>query len=219
MSYIHGKSLVKIAIADDHTLLRQSLSSIINSFENCKVILETASGAELIERIVPDNLPDLILIDLAMPDKNGFETIKILAPRYPELKFIVISIYQGEEMIVRLLKSGAQGFIHKSEDAIILKHAIYEIMRKGYYFTDKTALKIVHHLLEGKSITAYDTLSDEEISFLKLITTEKPYKEIAQMMNITLRHAEYIRNTLFHRFNVQNRTGLAVKAIDKGLAI
>ena len=94
MSYIHGKTLIKIAVADDHTMLREALSRLINTWDNCKVIVEAESGQKLIDRIDSKNLPDLIVVDLGMPGMNGYETIAALKKLYPSLKFLVISIYQ-----------------------------------------------------------------------------------------------------------------------------
>ena len=219
MSYIPGKPLIKIAVADDHALLRQTLCIFINNLDNGKVILEAGDGKELIDSIDPKNLPELIVIDLGMPGLNGFETIAILKNLYPPLKFMAISIYQGEEVILRLLKAGAHAFLHKSEDTSTFKHAIYEIMRTGYYFSDQSATKLVKRAIQHKDHALNNDLCDEEVIFLKHLITEKTYKEIADKMGIPIRHIEYLRTTLFDRFDVQSRTGLAVKAIEKGLTI
>lgn len=219
MSYIHGKTLIKIAVADDHALLRQTLCSLINTWDNCKVISEASTGKDLIDKIDPKNLPDLIIIDLGMPKLNGFDTIKILKKLHPSLKFMAISIYQGEETIIRLLKAGGTGFLHKSEDASKFRKAIYEMMHSGYYFSDQAACKLVRQLLHNKDFTIKNDLSDEEINFLKKIITEKTYLQIADEMNIPARRIEYLRKTLFEHFDVKSRTGLAVQAVEKGLTL
>ena len=103
MEYTHGKSLIKIAIADDHTLFRQTLCSLINTWDKCKVIVEAANGRLLIDSIDVKNLPELIIMDLGMPEINGFDTIKILKPLYPGIRFMVVSMYQGEETIRHLI--------------------------------------------------------------------------------------------------------------------
>lgn len=217
MSYIPGKSLIKIAVAEDHAMLRDAMCKMIDSWSNCKVILEADSGIQLINQIDPENLPDLALVDLAMPGMNGYETIRLLAKTFPEIKTIIVSMYIGEEAISQALQAGAHGFLHKSEDSGKLKAAVYETMRTGYYFTDRSAARMVKQSQHGQKIKK--SLTDEEITFLKNIVTEKTYKQIALDMAIAPRHVEHLRNSLFERFEVQNRTSLAVQAIEKGLVV
>ena len=128
-------------------------------------------------------------------------------------------MHQGEETIIRLLKAGAQGFVHKSEEADTFKKAIYEMMHSGYYFSDQAACKLVKQLLHNKDFTLKNELSDEEIIFLKYIITEKTYLQIACEMDIAVRHVEYLRKNLFDRFDVKSRACLAAHAIDKGLNV
>jgi len=206
-------------VAEDHTMLREGLCTIINDWENCKVILQAGNGKELIEQIDPKNLPDLILTDLCMPEMNGYETILTLKKIYPEIKFLVISIYQSEEAIIMMIKSGAQGFIHKTADSKQLKKAVFEMMRSGYYFPNQTAARLVRQALQNGDYKLKNNLSDKELAFLKHITTEKTYKQIAHDMCIPIRQVEYIRNLLFERFEAQSRIGLAIQSIEKGLIL
>jgi two-component system invasion response regulator UvrY len=220
MEYIHGKSIISIAIADDHTMLTQSLSSEINRFENCKVILQAGNGKELIEKIDPENLPELILIDLAMPEINGVDTIKILKKKFPNIKFLAISMYPSEFMIQRVLEAGGHGFLEKNYGVDILKHAIYEIMQSRYFFTDRTAARMARQLGEiKKNHTTNNELNNEEISFIKLNESGKTYKEIAKEMKVKKRHIEQLQHNLFQKLDVRSRTELAVKAIKMGITI
>ena len=219
MSYTHGKSLIEIAVADDHAMLREALCTLINDWENCKVILQAGNGKQLIEQIDPKNLPDLVLIDLCMPEMNVYETIKKLKTSFPQIKFLVISIYNNEETIMLILKSGAQGFIHKAAETRQLKKAIFEMMRSGYYFTDHAASRLVKQAMENEDYKLRNDLCDKELAFLKHIVTEMTYKQIADDMGIPLRQVEYLRNIMFERFGVQSRTGLAVQSIEKGLTL
>lgn len=206
-------------MADDHALFREALCKMINEWENCKVILQASSGKQLIEHTGLNNLPDLILTDLRMPDMNGYETIQALKKKYPEIKLMAISMYESKEAIMMLLKSGAQGFINKTAEPKQLKKAIYEIMRTGYYFSDHAVARIFKHALDTGNMSLVNELNDEEIIFLKLICTEKTYKEIASEMIITERRVEYLRNSLFAQFGFQSRTVLAVQCTEKGLTV
>ena len=217
MEYFHGKSLIKIALADDHTLFRESLCSLINNWENCKVILQAANGKLLIEQIDPNNLPDLVLTDLCMPELNGYETIKAIKLTYPEMKFLVLSKYECEETIMRILKSGAQGFINKKAESKQLKKAIFEMMLTGFSFANQAAARLVKQIMQHKDLQLRNDLSDKELAFLKHIATEMTYNQIAQDMAIPVRQVEYLRKTMFDRFEVQSRTSLAVQSLEKGL--
>lgn len=211
--------LVKIAMADDHNLFRESLCTIINSWENCKVILQAANGKQLIESLNTKNLPDLALIDLNMPVMNGYDTLKAIKEKYPAIKLMVISTYNSEEMIWQVIKCGAEGFISKDDDPSRLKKGVVEMMQTGYFFSDHSASKMVRKFMQNGKITLANSLTKKDIDFLKYLCPEKTYKEIALVMNLEERQVEYLRVSLFEKFGAKSRTGLAVKAIEKGLAI
>ncbi len=219
MLYIHGKTLIKIAVADDHILLRETLCNVIDTWENCKVMLQADNSKQFMAQLDPKNLPDLALIDLEMPEMNGYETIKAVKKIYPDIKFMVLSMYQSEEAIIHLIHVGAQGFFNKCDLTVRFKNSVYEMMRTGYYFADHAASRLVKQAIENGKLTLKNDLSDEELAFLKNIITEKTYQEIADNMHIPLRHAEYIRDKMFERFDVLNRVGLVTRVIKKGLVV
>lgn len=212
------KGLVKIAMADDHAMFREALCNMIDSWEDCKVIIRAGNGRQLVERLNPRNLPDLVITDLQMPEMNGYDAIKSINLRHPEIKILAISQYQSEELVWQLIKCGAHGFVFKNDPPERLKKAIYEVLNYDYFFTDHTASKMVKKAMQTGQLTIQNDLSDEEIHFLRLICMEKSYKEIADQMKISERHTEYLRTTLFDRFSVKTRTGMAMIAIQKGLA-
>lgn len=214
----NGKSLVKVAMAEDHVLVRETLAGFINSFDHFKVILQADDGKSFLEQLDLNNLPDLALIDLSMPGMNGYDTIATAKKLYPSIKIMVISTFNSEEAILRSIKMGAEGFYTKRDGCDNLKKALHEMMTLGYYFTDRIAINVVREMMKTGKLTIKNDFTDEELLFLKYVVTEKTYKEIALEMEIPLRHAEYLRNLLFERFGVLSRTGLAILALEKGLA-
>lgn len=206
-------------MADDHTLFREALCRLINEWDNCKVIIQAESGKQLIKQIDTGNLPDLVLTDLRMPDMNGYQTINAIKNKYPSIKIMVISMYESKEAIMRLLQSGAQGFVNKSADHKQLKKAIYELMHTGYYFADNAIARIFRQSLNNGDRAMLNYLREEEIFFLGHICTEKTYKQIADEMDVSERHVEYLRNSLFEKLEVKSRTTLALYAVEKGLAV
>jgi two-component system, NarL family, invasion response regulator UvrY len=219
MSYIHGKTLIKIAVADDHVLLRETLCNMINTWENCKVIMEADNGKQFMEQLDSNNLPHLVLMDLEMPEMNGYETIKAAKKIYPDIKFMVLSMYQSEEAIIHSIHVGAQGFFNKGSLPTAFKKAVYEMMLTGYYFADHAAARLMKQAMEKGKLPLKKDLTDEELIFLKNVITEKTYQEIADDMGIHLRHAEYIRDKMFDRFDVRSRIGLVTRVIGKGLVV
>ena len=211
--------IIRIAVADDHVLFCQAICRVINEWEHCKVILQAASGKQLIEQIDPNHPPDLALTDLCMPGMSGYETIRVLKKKYPAIKVMVISMYESKETLLELLKAGAEGFLHKSADERQLKKGVQEMMRTGYYFADQSIARIFKQVMDKGKLSLIKGLSDEEIVLLKFICTEKTYKEIACDMKISERHVEYLRDNLSERFGLQGRTALALHAAENGLTI
>jgi two-component system, NarL family, invasion response regulator UvrY len=219
MTYIHGKTLIKIAVTDDHIMLRETLCNVIDTWENCKVILQADNGKHFMSQLDPTNLPDLVLMDLEMPEMDGYETIKAIKKIYPDIKIMVLSMYQSEEAIIRSINVGAQGFFNKSGLGQHFKNSVYEMMRTGYSFADRFASRLVKQAIETGKLTSKNDLSAEELTFLKNVITEKTYQKIADIMIITQRRTEYLRNKMFEHFDVQNRIGLATLVIKKGLVV
>nr|WP_294905876.1 response regulator transcription factor [uncultured Lacibacter sp.] len=211
-------SIIKIAIADDHAMVREALGALMNTWDDCKVILQAGNGEELLEQLSHSHLPDIAIIDINMPVMNGYTTIHLLKQNYPAVKIVAYSMFKSEESLLRLLLAGAQAFVHKGDDLHTIKKAVQEVSRGGYFFTDGSSAKMMRQLAEKGHYYPDYFLNEKEIMFLQLICSEKTYKEIACCMNISDRQVEYLRTNLFERFTVQSRTGLAIRSIEKGLS-
>lgn len=211
-------SVLKIAVVEDHTLFREALCAMIDTWEYCKVVIRASNGNQLFERISSRNIPDIVITDLYMPEMNGYETVAEVNRKYKQTKILVVSQYHSEEMLIKLIKTGIHGYLYKNDDPIILKNAIWTIFNDGYYFTDNTASNLIKNAIRTGQFNFKDELTEEELLFLCFICSDKSYKEIADTMGIPTRHIDYIRNGLFDRFEVKSRTGLAITAIKKGLS-
>jgi two-component system, NarL family, invasion response regulator UvrY len=212
--------LVKIALVDDHTLLRDALGSIIDKFEGFKVILLARHGKELIDKLQNDHLPDLVLLDLDMPVMDGYETAKWLHENYPTIYVLVLSVYDSEMAMIRLLQFGVRGFLKKDIHPNELRNAIQSTMTNGYYYFGNSTSKLINLLKDGDSkINQINSskLTQNELQFLMLASTEITYKEIALKMNISPRTVDSYRDALFIKLNVKSRVGLVLFAIKNGL--
>lgn len=203
---------IRIVIADDHVVLRNGLSELIKKL-GYSVILESSNGKDLIESLEKDNLPDIVLMDINMPQMDGFETTQWLKSNHPEVKVLALSMYEDEGAIIRMLKNGARGYLLKSVETKDLSQAIDSVYTKGFYYTDMITGRVLHSMLQDEGAGKVASMSDREIHFLKLASTEKTYVEIADIMHVAPRTVDGYRETLFEKLNVKSRIGLVLFAI------
>lgn len=204
---------------DDHNLLRKALGKLISSFENYAVLFEGDSGKELKTKITQHVIPDIILLDVNMPDMDGYETVRWLNKNYPQVKVLALSMFSDETTIIRMLRLGAKGYILKNIEPEELKEALDSIMKKDFYLSEYISGKIISGL--HKDLGNPDEqvpLSDKEKEFLRLVCSELTYKDIADKMYISHRTVDNYRNVLFEKLKVRSRVGLVMYAIKNGIA-
>jgi two-component system invasion response regulator UvrY len=210
---------IQVAIVDDHNLLRKALAKLISSFDNYSVLFEGDSGKEIKSKIALQVVPDIILLDVNMPDMDGYETVRWLNKNYPQVKVLALSMFSDETTIIRMLRLGAKGYILKNIEPEELKLALDSIMKKDFYLSDYISGKIISGL--HKDLGNPDeqmALSDKEKEFLRLVCSELTYKDIADKMYISHRTVDNYRNVLFEKLKVRSRVGLVMYAIKNGLA-
>ncbi len=207
-------------MADDHVLLRTALASLIDSFGDCRVINQSGTGRELTENISAGTLPDVVILDLNMPDMDGFETATWLQKNAPQVHVLMLTMYDSELSLIRLLQSGVKGFLKKDIHPSELKFAIQSVMHSGYYYSNHTTGKLINLFRnngDGNSSLQKAMLTDQEIRFLKLACSDLTYKEIAQQMGLNPRSVDTLRDQLFIKLDVKSRVGLALVAIKHGV--
>jgi DNA-binding NarL/FixJ family response regulator len=204
----------KIVIVDDHLLFASSLEKLIDTFGGFKVLYKAGNGAELQEQFELNKpKPDIILLDVNMPVMNGLETVVWLTETHPNIKVLVLSMEDDEDHILKMIRSGAKGYLLKDIDPENLKHALLEVLQKGFYYTEKIN-EILLEIVQGKGKPSDKSLLKEnEITFLKLVCTEKTYKEIADIMCLSPKTIDGYRQELFSKLNIKNRVGLVLYAI------
>ena len=124
---------IQVAIADDHTLLRKALGKLIGSFEDYAVLFEADNGKEIKNKIAQHVIPDLVLLDVNMPEMDGFETAAWLNKNYPKIKILALSMFSDEKTIIKMLRLGAKGYILKNIDPDELKNALDAVVKKNFY--------------------------------------------------------------------------------------
>lgn len=210
----------KIALADDHVLLRKGLASLVQNL-GYTVLLEADNGRELIEKISSGELPELILMDINMPEKDGYETTLWLKEHYPDIKVLALSMYDDETAIIRMLKNGAKGYILKDSEPGELRTAMESVLNKGFYYSEMVTGRLMRTITDMDDAQSGTkkllNLSEREVDFLKLVCTEMTYKEIASKMHLSPRTIDGYRDALFEKLDIKTRTGLAIYAIKNGL--
>lgn len=214
------KSL-NIALVDDHNLFRKGLVKLINlgdTQNKYNILFEAENGNDLKGKMTSPPFPDIILMDIDMPDMNGFETVDWLQRTHPAVKVLVISMMETENAILRMLRLGVKGFLSKDIDVEDMHRALEAIINNGYYYSD-VATEVMNQSLSGvdKRNTTATHFSENEREFLKLATTEMTYQQIAEKMNLSPKTIDGYREALFQRLNVKTRVTLALYAVKHGI--
>jgi DNA-binding NarL/FixJ family response regulator len=209
-----------IVLVDDHSLLRNGLASLVESLGNT-VLFEADNGKEFIEKLDKSNLPQIVLMDINMPEMDGFETTQWLKQNHPEVHVLALSMYDNETSIIRMLKCGAKGYILKDSEPAELKTAIDDIISRGFYYSDLVSGKLMHAINkmddETDDLKNLVPLNDRETTFLKYTCTELTYKEIADKMFVSPRTIDGYRDALFEKLKLKTRVGLVMYAIKNGI--
>ncbi|HWB24233.1 MAG TPA: response regulator transcription factor [Chitinophagaceae bacterium] len=209
--------MTKVALVDDHALLRNGLASVIDNSEGYEVVFEADNGKHFIEQLKKNRKPDIVLLDITMPEMDGFETAEWIKNNEPGIKVLVLSMMDNDTSIIRMLKYGARGYILKDSKPDVLRSALRDIAEKGFFFNELVSGRLVHLANQGGDDKNAISLSDKETDFLKFCCTEKSYKEIADAMRITPRAVEALRSNLFEKLETLSRVGLVMYAIRNGI--
>ncbi|MEO7801973.1 MAG: response regulator transcription factor [Ginsengibacter sp.] len=213
--------MANVVLVDDHVLLRNGLANLIESFADYKVLFQADNGKDFTEKLNSKVLPEIVLMDINMPEMDGYETCMWLKYNQPDVKVLALSMYDNENSIIKMFQAGAKGYILKDSDPSVLKAAMYDILTKGFYYSEMVTGKLIRKINESddrdKKSASLNKLKENEITFLKLVCSELTYKEIADKMFLSPRTIDGYRDDLFQKLNVKTRVGLVMFAIKHGL--
>jgi len=208
---------LNIGVMHDHVLMRNGLVRLLKDFDY-EISFQCNNEKELIKHMEKD-VPDIILIVINFRAVDNFDSILWLSTHYPQVHVLALSMYNDENVIIRMLENGAKGVLKDSEPEE-LRNMIEGICTNGYHYSATELGRLVQYIQrltrEGKPLNSA-LLKEKEIEFLKLAGTEMTYKEIAAKMFISPRTIEGYRNALFEKLNVKSRVGLVLFAIRKGI--
>lgn len=216
------KQNIKIALTDDEQLFRKGISFLLQREDNFKILFEAENGQELIDRLDSKNLPDIILMDLKMPVLNGVETTKVIHKKFPSIKIIALTSFDGKSFITNMIDVGASSYLLKNTNPKVVVHTINEVFNKGFYYDEKVMKTIHENLLSssGKKIKSdldKKLLSNREREVLELICGQFTTSEIAEKLFISPRTVDGHRNNLLLKTGSKNVAGLVIYGIQKKL--
>ena len=209
---------MKIALVDDHTVIRKGLALLINSMSGMEVILEASHGKEFIEKLDENQLPDVVLIDITMPEMDGVETTRWIKLSGYSMKVLALSMLKNEMLIIRMLKNGARGYLLKDCETNELRKAINNVHFSGYHFNEYLTPELKRDRnLQKKGPNAM--FSERELEFIRLACSDLTYKEIGDRMFVSVRTVEGYRDALFLKLDIKTRIGLVLYALKEELVL
>ena len=213
-------SRIRIAIADDSSIFRDGLKVGLARDENFELVLEAASGEELVAGI--DRIPtDVVLMDLKMPGMDGMEATKVIRRQWDQVKVLAVTMYDDEKFVIHLMENGANGYLLKNADSAEIRRAIYCVFENGYYFNDLVNKALLKKLVVKANLTPTFRpdidLSERELQVLHLICEEKTNVEIGQTIFLSSRSVEGIRQRLIEKVGARNTAGLVLFAVKNGI--
>lgn len=214
-------SMITIAIAEDQVLFRKGLIALLNKFKNVEIVCDVDNGQELLNYLGScTHLPDICMLDISMPEKNGLQTINEIKILFPTIKNIILSVHNDEKIIIKFIEAGANAYLLKTLDIEELKTAIDCVYEKDFYFNQGTLIAMNNMYKYNRSnftLSQVDLLTVREKEVIQLICEELTNGEIASKLHLSERTVEGHRNRILSKTNARNTAGLVIFAIKNNL--
>ncbi len=218
------KKTIKLVVVDDHNLFRKGLIKLItlaDTEEKYEVLFEAESGNDLKNKLSAELMPDIVLMDIDMPEMDGYQAVEWLNRYHPDIAILVISMFEKEEGVLRMLRLGIRGYLSKDIEVEDINRALEAISNKGYFYADFVS-GIINQQMQGKptagsQVVAKPSFSETELKLISLVCTELTYVEIADRMHVSPKTVDGYRDALFRKLGVKTRVGLAMYAVQQGI--
>ena len=211
---------ISVLVADDHAIIREGLRVMLGSQPDMEVVGTASNGYEAIQ-FVDQNEPDVVVIDISMPELNGIEAISRMLPQHPHLKVIVLSIHETKPYVYRTLKAGAKGYLIKETAGLEVVDAVRAVQRGERYLSQRIAdllTDISFRQLETSiDVSPLDALSPREREILQLVAEGRTSQEIGERLSISSKTVDTYRSRLMHKIGVEDVAGLVKFAIQHGV--
>lgn len=212
--------VIKVAIADDHTLFRSGVKASLSAHKDIQMVAEAENGMQLLN-LLRHIQPDVVLLDIQMPIMDGMQTLPEIKKLYPGIKVIMLSMYNDHSMISRMMEVGANSYLTKESGAEKIYEAVKQVYENEFFFNDLTNKALLNGL-RNKTVAESNRpldvqLNEKEITILKLMCDEKSTKEIADIVDLSPRTVEAIRDKLKTKTGTKSMAGLVMYAVKAGL--
>ncbi len=210
-------SVIKYLVADDHKIFREGLKLALSDDPGISCVGEAGNGKEVLD-LLHRLKPDVILLDIKMPEMDGIETVKRIRETDPDVKLVMITMYEDEHFIIHLMEAGANGYLIKNAEPEEIKAAIHTAHHTGHYFNDYVSNVLLRKVIKKDERRKPEIrLSDRELQVLTLICQECTASEIGKQIFLSARTVEGIKSGLIEKLGVRNTAGLVVYALKNGV--
>ena len=207
--------MIKVLLADDHALVRAGIRSLLNAMAQVEVVAEASSGEEAID-LASTSRPDVVLMDIAMKGITGLEAAARMRERMPDVRVVILSMHSGEEYVLQALRAGAAGYLLKDAATGELELALRSVMRGESWLSPAVSRQVVEgYVRSGES--APEALTARQREVLRLVAGGKSTKEIAFLLNLSVKTVETHRAQIMERLNIRDVAGLVRYALRTGL--
>ena len=212
------KERIKVLLCDDHTLFREGIKAILKDDLSVEIVGEAADGRKAVAKALQLH-PDVVLMDIAMPNLSGFDATRRILQVNPKAKVLILTMYEEEEVINRCLNAGASGYVLKDAPRAHLIHAIDVVNKGGQYMSSRALKKVVKQYVKGakSKATGYERLSDREREVLKLLADGLVLKEIATQLVLSVKTVDAHKTNLMRKLDLHDRSELIKYAIQRKL--
>ncbi|MBS1614919.1 MAG: response regulator transcription factor [Bacteroidetes bacterium] len=209
MSIVKPGKVIRVAFADDHAAGRMGIAMYLEELGGISVEIQADNGKQLIEELEKaKTLPDICILDVNMPKMNGLDALKAIRTKWPAMKFLAMSAFPSEHLVIPMIRNGAGGYLLKTCFPEEIKEALIAIYETGFYNSEFVSQKLRQTHVE---------LTDDEMKVLKASCSEQTYKEIGAKLNKSPKSVDKYRDSLFRKLNIKTRPGLVLYAIQSGL--
>lgn len=211
---------VKLGIVDDHKIFRNGLKATLEDCGDFEIILEASNGKELVG-LLATKTPDVILMDIKMPEMDGIQTTAYVHQHFKGIKVLALSMFNEDKYIVDMMKAGASGYLLKNAEPEEIIEAVSTVYTKGFYFNEHLSITLIKQLVGNDPVESAagnkTDLNEREIEVLKLVCQEYSNQEIADKIFLSIRTVEGYRARLFEKTGSKNLVGLVIYAIKRGI--
>jgi len=220
MTPVPSTKLIRVLLADNHTLVRAGLRALLQNIEGIQVVAEAGDGREALH-LIAVHQPDLVLMDIAMPEMNGLEATAHVVKEFPQVRVMILSMHANEEYVLQALRSGAMGYVLKDAGISELELAVRAIVRGETYLSPAVSKHVVADYVRRVSSepSSLEQLTSRQREILQLIAEGRTTKEIADLLYVSVKTVETHRLQLMKRLNIHDIAGLVRYAIRMGLVL